>query len=84
MTISGEEFIRRFLLHVLPKYFTKIKHYGLLANRRKKSIIKLCRILIGQRIFSDFSISIKKELHKFLCPSCKSSLSNSNFNFFRL
>ena len=84
MTISGEEFIRRFLLHVLPKYFTKIKHYGLLANRCKKSIIKLCRILIGQRIFSDFSISIKKELHKFLCPSCKFFLSNSNFNFFRL
>ena len=36
MTISCEEFIRRFLLHVLPEYFTKIKHYGLLSNRNKK------------------------------------------------
>ena len=37
MTITAEEFIRRFLLHVLPNNFTKIKHYGLLTNRNKKS-----------------------------------------------
>ena len=36
MTITTEEFIRRFLLHVLPEHFTKIKHYGLLTNRNKK------------------------------------------------
>ena len=72
MTISAEEFIRRFLLHVLPDHFTKIKHYGLLSNRGKKSLIKLCRILIGQKIFSDFttSISQKRALHEFLCPTC--------------
>ena len=72
MTISAEEFIRRFLLHVLPNHFTKIKHYGILSNRGKKSLIKLCRILIGQKMFSDFttSISQKRELHEFLCPTC--------------
>ena len=65
MTISAEEFIRRFLLHVLPDHFTKIKHYGLLSNRGKKSLIKLCRILIRQKIFSDFTtnISKKRKLH---------------------
>ena len=36
MTITANEFIRRFLLHVLPDHFTKIKHYGLLSNRNKK------------------------------------------------
>ena len=36
MTLTADEFIRRFLLHVLPSKFTKIKHYGLLANRNKK------------------------------------------------
>lgn len=36
MTITAEEFIRRFILHVLPDSFTKIKHYGLLSNRNKK------------------------------------------------
>lgn len=60
MSISAMEFIRRFFLHVLPKNFTKIKHYGLLSNRGKKSLIKLCRILIGQVIFSDFIYFRKK------------------------
>ena len=32
MTLDGDEFIRRFLLHVLPKGFQRIRHYGLLAN----------------------------------------------------
>ena len=72
ITISAEEFIRRFLLHVLPDHFTKIKHYGILSNRGKKSLIKLCRILIGEKVFSDFTtnISKKRKLHEFLCPKC--------------
>lgn len=73
MTITAEEFIRRFLLHVLPKHFTKIKHYGILSNRGKKSIIKLCRILIGQKVFSDFTTKIKRVLKEFLCPTCGSN-----------
>lgn len=72
MTISAEEFIRRFLLHVLPNHFTKIKHYGLLSNRGKKSLIRLCRILIGRKLFNNFttSISKKRKLQEFLCPKC--------------
>lgn len=73
MSISVEEFIRRFLMHVLPTYFTKIKHYGLLANRNKKSIIKLCRILIGQFVFNDFTTNFKRHLFEFKCPSCGSN-----------
>ena len=70
MKLSSDEFIRRFLLHILPKNFTKIKHYGLLANRNKKTTIKLCRILIGQKIFSDFTTLRKRKLHKFICEDC--------------
>ena len=70
ITITAEEFIRRFLLHVLPKHFTKIKHYGILTNRGKKSLIKLCRILIGQKVFSDFTSNIKRVLKEFICPTC--------------
>lgn len=70
MTINAVEFIRRFLMHVLPKNFTKIKHYGLLSNRNKKSTIKFCRILIGQKIFSDFTTKVKRVLKEFICPSC--------------
>ena len=50
MTITGIEFIRRFLLHVLPDNFTKIKHYGLLSNRDKKKNIRFCRFLISKII----------------------------------
>lgn len=73
MTISAEEFIRRFLLHVLPSRFTKIRHYGILCNRGKKSFVSLCRVLIGTRVNSDFSINLKRKVREFICPSCGSS-----------
>jgi hypothetical protein len=46
MTLSAQEFIRRFLLHVLPKGFMKIRYFGFLANRNKKTAIPLIRKLI--------------------------------------
>ena len=45
MTVSAEEFIRRFLIHVLPKGFMKIKHYGLLSNRNKSRRLTICKRL---------------------------------------
>jgi len=47
LTISTHEFIRRFLLHVLPRGFTKIRYYGFLAHANKKTCIALIRSLIG-------------------------------------
>ena len=44
-SLDGAEFIRRFLMHVLPKGFVKIRHYGILANRNKKNKFELCRKL---------------------------------------
>jgi hypothetical protein len=44
MTITAEEFIRRFLLHVLPSGFMKIRHYGILSNRNKSTKLKQCQI----------------------------------------
>lgn len=46
-TLSGVEFIRRFLMHVPPKRFVRIRHYGLLCSRSKKSQLTLCRNLLG-------------------------------------
>jgi Putative transposase/Transposase zinc-binding domain len=46
-TVDSLEFIRRFLIHVLPKGFTKIRHFGFMANKRKKENVQLCRKLIG-------------------------------------
>ena len=81
MTISAEEFIRRFLLHVLPNRFTKIRHYGLLTNRSKKSIIALCRILIRTVVNSDFTISVKRKLKEFICPACGGKSFSYDFKY---
>ena len=48
MRLDADEFIRRFLLHVLPYGFTRLRHYGLLANRFRASKIARCRELLGQ------------------------------------
>ena len=48
MTLEATEFLRRFLLHVLPKRFMRIRSYGLLANRNRKANIDRCRRLLDQ------------------------------------
>jgi len=67
MTITAEEFIRRFLLHVLPNNFTKIKHYGILSNRNKKNNIRLCILLISHVITNEFISTISRKFHEFKC-----------------
>ncbi len=47
MTVNADEFIRRFLLHVLPDRFVKIRHYGLLGNRCRREKIDRCRELLA-------------------------------------
>ncbi len=47
MTLSGEEFARRFVQHVLPRGFVRVRHYGLLANRGREEKLALCRRLLG-------------------------------------
>ena len=49
MTLPNDEFIRRFLLHVLPKGFHRIRHYGLLANGQRAENLDRARALLGQR-----------------------------------
>jgi len=46
MTLSAEEFLRRFVQHVLPKGFVKVRHYGLLANRHRAERLVVCRRLL--------------------------------------
>ena len=48
MRLDAGEFIRRFLLHVLPRRFTRLRHYGLLANRGRARNLALCRTLLAQ------------------------------------
>jgi Putative transposase/Transposase zinc-binding domain len=48
LRLSAEEFIRRFLMHVLPRRFVRIRHYGLLAGRNVPTKLARCRALLGQ------------------------------------
>jgi hypothetical protein len=47
MTVTAEEFLRRFLLHVLPHGFVRIRFFGFLANRRRKLLLPFCRQLLA-------------------------------------
>jgi hypothetical protein len=52
MTLDAVEFIRRFLLHVLPRGFQRMRHYGFYANGRRKVMLPRCRELLGQAPFA--------------------------------
>ena len=77
--IDALEFIRRFLLHVLPKGFMRIRHYGLFANRYKKKNLQICRKLLG--LDAEPPTVIKESIGQVLqrltgkditrCPHCK-------------
>jgi hypothetical protein len=52
MTLDAVEFLRRFLLHVLPRGFQRIRHYGFLANGVRQAKLARCRQLLGQPLVS--------------------------------
>ena len=47
MTVSADEFLRRFLIHVLPKGLVRIRHFGLFANRKRSASLLRCRSLLN-------------------------------------
>lgn len=47
MSLSADEFIRRFLIHVLPNGFQRIRYYGFLGNRYRQQKLDQCRCLLG-------------------------------------
>ncbi|MCU1327442.1 MAG: putative transposase y4qJ, partial [Bryobacterales bacterium] len=50
MTVQAGEFIRRFLIHVLPPGFPRIRYYGFLANRNRRQMLALCRQLLTEPV----------------------------------
>lgn len=82
MTLPADEFIRRFLLHVLPSGFVRIRHFGFLANRSKKHDLPLCRQLLGLNPHPPVpEQKSDEELLRVLtgedssrCPSCKQGI----------
>lgn len=66
LTLSDIEFIRRFSLHILPKAYTRIRHYGILGSAIKRFVIPLLQHELGTGL-----LTRKKEIKHRLCPCCK-------------
>jgi Putative transposase len=73
LTLSLDEFLRRFLLHVLPKGFVRIRNFGFLANRRRAALLPLCFHLLGavqESQVEQKTSTATDSCHLWLCPKC--------------
>jgi hypothetical protein len=71
MTIDAVEFIRRFLLHVLPRGFVKIRHFGFLANRNRRQALALCRTILPECGPQHAAADPQLPAPERKCPACK-------------
>jgi Putative transposase len=70
MTLSCEEFLRRFLQHVLPNGFPRIRYFGWLANRARRDRLPLCRLLLNQPPAASHASSSNQPA-TWQCPLCQ-------------
>jgi hypothetical protein len=75
LRLSGEEFLRRWVQHVLPRGFVKVRHYGLLANGRREEKLAVCRgqvLQAGLRVESSARASGEEAPKErgVSCPAC--------------
>ena len=70
---DGVEFIRRFLMHVLPKGFVRIRHFGFMANYQRTASLDLCRKLLAMAPV-DHSTTTVSATSSRLCPRCGAAM----------
>ena len=73
MTLPVDEFLRRFLLHVLPHGFVRIRHFGFLANRRRVTLLPICFQLLGrstEQATPAEAVSRPQLCSNWRCPLC--------------
>jgi Putative transposase len=75
MTLDAIEFIRRFLLHILPSGFVKIRHFGFLANRNRRTLLDLCRAHLAAPVPADTPAQLltdqQQRATERRCPACQ-------------
>ncbi|MBV8829275.1 MAG: IS91 family transposase [Acidobacteriaceae bacterium] len=71
MTLTLEEFLRRFLQHVLPKGFPRIRYFGWMANRRRRVLLPVCRALLRAPSPPDSSLPDVDASITWQCPKCQ-------------
>ncbi|MCC5809267.1 MAG: transposase [Ectothiorhodospiraceae bacterium] len=72
LQLDGGEFIRRFLLHVLPKGLMRVRHYGFLANRCRRQRLEEIRAALSAPAPSDDDGSAADGRTDTMCPACRS------------
>jgi hypothetical protein len=77
MTLTAQEFIRRFLMHIIPDKFVKIRHYGILSSRNRRSKLVKCKVLTGAQQSKQRDKSGTREMLQIItgmvrlvCPCC--------------
>jgi Putative transposase len=71
MTVSADEFLRRFLLHTLPRGFVRIRHFGFLTNRNRAALVPLCRrFLMEMPRERSPTLDRTRMSAGWLCPQC--------------
>jgi hypothetical protein len=71
LTLTAEEFLRRFLRHVLPKGFMKIRHYGLLASRQREARLRQARqLLLPALVLGSGAATAVAPAEPARCPAC--------------
>lgn len=74
MTLSAEEFLRRFLLHVLPRGFVRIRHFGLLANCHRARLLPLCRKRLAMAPLARSPATTQADRMAWSCPRCHATM----------
>ena len=72
MALSPVEFIRRFMLHILPNGFFKIRYYGMLSSKKKKATLQRCREILKNRKIKEPQNNETTKSFTWECPKCKS------------
>ena len=70
MALSLDEFLRRFLLHLLPKGFVRIRHFGFLASRRRAQLLPLCLAALDSLPARTETSTIQDVSPHRICPQC--------------
>jgi hypothetical protein len=95
LKLSGIEFLRRFLLHLLPRGFTKIRHFGLLANNRRRRCVALAKAALEKSPLrfqpKAPPAPVPSASHSMVCPHCQATTlrcvaridSSGKWTFFR-
>jgi putative transposase len=74
MSLPADEFLRRFLLHLLPRGFVRIRNFGFLANRRRAQLLPICFERLHGSAAHVSSATRERRSSSWRCPMCEATM----------